>query len=146
MQLVEAQLVVREEMRRGPEYRAPFEDPRLKGLFLMLRQDSEIVAALKQALRKTKYVSYACIFGSFAAGTTHKGSDIDVLIIERAGLDRFEFQITLGKVADRFGRPVNPEFYSAEEFSRKLASLDPVVLSILENPRIELKGATPWQT
>jgi predicted nucleotidyltransferase len=82
----------------------------------------------------------------YAAGTTHKDSDIDVLIIEQAGLDRFEFQLTLGRIAERFGRPMSPEFYSAEEFSRKLASLDPVVLSILDNPRIELKGATPWQT
>ena len=32
------------------------------------------------------------------------------------------------------------------EFGDKLDRLDPVALSILANPRIDLKGALPWQS
>ena len=69
--LVADQLVVREETSRGPEYRAPFDDPRFKSLIMFFRQESVIVTALQRALKPFKSIEYACIFGSFASGTTH---------------------------------------------------------------------------
>ena len=144
-ELAKAQLVVREESSRGPLYRAPFEDPRLAGLFLLVRQDSAIVQQLQRALRSQKGVAYAGVFGSFASGKTQRHSDIDVLVLEQAGIDRFAVMTALAKVADKVKRPVRPEFYSMSEFGDKLDRLDPVALSILANPRIDLKGALPWQ-
>jgi hypothetical protein len=68
---VDSQLAVREETRDGPQYRAPHEDPRLAGLFMLIRQDSELVGRLKRALRgHAKFVTYAGVFGSFASGKT----------------------------------------------------------------------------
>src|SRR5258708_1690127 len=61
--LVARQLVVREDAARGPEYRAPFEDPRLKHLFLLLRQDSALINQLKRALKPFSSLDYACVFG-----------------------------------------------------------------------------------
>lgn len=145
-ELTSNELIVREESVQGPQYRAPFEDARLAGLFLLLRQDSVIVQQLTRALRSTKCIDYAAIFGSFAAGRTHRNSDIDVLVIEQAGLDRLAVMAALAKVADKVQRDIAPSFYSAEEFGGKLDGRDPVAMSILSNPRIDLKGATPWQT
>ncbi len=79
----------REETPHGPAYRAPYEDPRLAGLFLLVRQDSAIVQQLRRALRSAKGIAYAAVFGSFASGKTQRHSDIDVLVLEQPGLDRF---------------------------------------------------------
>lgn len=144
-ELVADQLVIREETKYGPHYRAPREDPRLAGLFTLLRQDSDITEQLKKALKGFKRAPHACIFGSFASGTTHKASDIDVLVLEDGELDRFSVMTELSKVSERIGREVNPEFYSLSEFLGKLESGDPVALSIVANPRIDLKGHPPWQ-
>jgi len=145
MQLTEGQLIERVNARRGPEYRAPQSDPRLKHLFMLLRQDSEIVKLLQRALKSHKFVDYACVFGSFARGTTHAGSDIDVLILEN-GEDRLAVMTTLSKVTDKIGREVNPQFYRSEEFQHLLNKGEPIALSIASGARIDLKGAAPWQT
>jgi predicted nucleotidyltransferase len=144
-ELVADQLVVREDSEHGPLYRAPLEDPRLQGLVLLLRQDSQIVAALTRAVRRFKAIAYAGIFGSFASGKTHRNSDVDVLVLERAELDRFAVMTELGKVAHSIGREVNPEFYGQEEFREKVEQGDSIALAILGNPRIDLKGDIDWQ-
>jgi len=142
--LVRRELVVREEAPRGPEYRAPFEDPRLKHLFLLLREESGIVSALKRALKRFKSVEYAAVFGSFARGETHKGSDIDVLILESETVDRLSVIGELSKVGDRTRRRVNPQFYATSEFKRLVEDNEPVAVSILREPRIDVKGVLPW--
>ena len=144
-ELVNSQLVVREESARGPLYRAPFEDARLTGLFHLIRQDSAIVALLKRALRPFKGIAYAGVFGSFASGNTQRHSDIDVFVLEASVIDRFSVMTALTKVAEKTKRQIKPEFYGFSEFSDKLDQLDPVALSILSNPRLDLKGALPWQ-
>lgn len=145
-ELVDSQLVVREETPHGPQYRAPHEDPRLAGLFTLIRQDSEIISQLKRALRgHAKSITYAGVFGSFASGKTVKDSDVDVLILADANVDQFALLTEFSKVGERVGREVSVQFYSAEEFGDKLKAEDPVALSILANPRIDLKGTMPWQ-
>jgi len=144
-ELVKAQLVVREETALGPLYRAPTEDSRLAGLFLVLRQDSQIVSQLKRIFKAIKGIEYAGIFGSFASGKTHRASDIDVLVLETPETDRFSVMTELSKFSEKLRREVNPEFYTAQEFGEKLDRLDPIALSILANPRIDLKGKLPWQ-
>lgn len=142
--LVKRQLVVREDSPRGPQYRAPFEDPRLKHLFLLLRQDSEIVSLLRRALRRFKSIDYASVFGSFARGETHKGSDVDVLILENSETERLEILSTLSKLSDRIHREVNAQPYATDEFKRLLDAADPIALSIHGQARIGIKGALPW--
>ncbi len=145
-QLVKNQFLVRIQGKRGPEYRAPFEDVRLKGIFLFLRQDSEIVRALHRALRAFKPIEYACIFGSFARGETHAGSDIDVLVLQSSAEDEFDTRTALQAVAQKIGREVNPQFLATGEFIADLEKGESVARSILANARIDLKGEAPWQT
>ena len=115
-------------------------------MFLIIRQDSAIIQQLKRTLKSIKGLNYACVFGSFAAGQTRRDSDIDVLVIGDATLDRFTVMTVLGKVGDKISRDVDPQFYTAQEFQSKLADADPVARGILAHPRIELKSVAPWQT
>jgi predicted nucleotidyltransferase len=144
LKLVADQLVAREETARGPEYRAPFDDPRFKSLIAFFRQESEIVTALKRALKPFKSIEYACIFGSFASGMTHKDSDVDVLVLETSQDDRFQIISALSGVSDRIRREANPQFYSVEEFRNNASQGETIALSILSNPRILLKGTFTW--
>jgi predicted nucleotidyltransferase len=145
-ELVQDQLVIREEDASGPRYRAPHEDPRLAGLFSLIRQDSIIVDQLKRVFKSAKQVEYAAVFGSFASGTTRKDSDIDVLVVESPEADRFQLMGALAKVAERVHISVDPQFYSSDEFRAKLGTGDPLILGILANPRIDLRGNLPWQS
>lgn len=143
-ELVAAQLAVRQATQHGPEYRAPEEDSRLTGLFLLLRQDSELIVRLKRALSRFKAIEYACVFGSFARGATCRGSDIDVLVLEQDNLGRFAVMVMLTKVSERTKREVNPDFYAVDEFSRKIKASDPFAREVVEGGRIDLRGTPPW--
>jgi predicted nucleotidyltransferase len=143
--LVAGQLLLKEETEEGPRYRAPHENPRLKYLFLFLRQDSAIVAQIARTMKKLKSVQYACVFGSFATGTTHMRSDIDVLVLESTEEQRIEVLKAFSALSDSIGREVNPQIYSTEEFQANLARGDSIALSLVSS-RIDLKGAAPWLT
>lgn len=143
-ELVANELVVREETPHGPQYRAPHEDKRLAGLFMVLRHDSQIVEQLVRALKPVKHLAYAGIFGSFASGRAGRDSDIDLVLIEAPDFDRFAALGAIEKVARRVQRDVSPQFYSDEEFSRQIHEADPIVMGILANPRIDLKGSLRW--
>lgn len=143
-ELVAAQLVVRQETQHGPDYRAPEEDSRLTGLFLLLRQDSELILRLKRALSRFKAIEYACVFGSFARGTACRGSDIDVLVLEQESLDRFAVLVSLTKVSERTKREVDSEFYAVDEFRRKIKTGDYFAREVVEGSRIDLRGTPPW--
>lgn len=142
--LVARGLVTRLETQDGPRFRAPFEDARLRHLFLLLRQGSGIVSALQRALRGVKSVRYACVFGSFARGEDGAQSDIDVLILRDREEEQLEIYSQLQRVADRFGREVNPHLLDTQEFLRNVETGEAVAKNILASARIELLGTPPW--
>jgi predicted nucleotidyltransferase len=143
-ELAIAQLVSTRQTPRGIEYAPPVEDPRLKHLFLLLRQDSALVRSLQRRLRALKATTYACIFGSFARGQTHATSDIDVLIL--GAVDEWATRTALQAVALKSKREINPQFLSVQEFLRDLEKGEAVARSILASPRIDLIGEAPWPT
>ncbi len=142
--LVARGLVTRLETQEGPRFRAPFEDARLRHLFLLLRQGSGIVSALQRALRAVKSVRYACVFGSFARGEDGGHSDIDVLVLRDQEEGQLEIYSALQRVADRFGREVNPHLLGTQEFLGDVETGEAVAKSILAHARIELLGTQPW--
>lgn len=142
-QLVADQLVIRETTPLGTGYRAPFEDSRLKYLFIFLRQDSVIVSTLKRALRPLKAIEYVCIFGRFVDLQSHGTSDIDVLLVSPAALadtEQYQVMTALSKAADKIGREINHHHYTAEKLRTSLRESDGYSTGILAGPRIDLKG------
>jgi predicted nucleotidyltransferase len=143
--LEEGQLIVREESSRGPQYRAPYEDERLQPLFALFRQESELVGTLKTALGPVPQVAYACIFGSFAQGTTAATSDVDVLVLEESRDARQQVLSALAKAEERVKQHFDITTMSVKKFREMLAESDAFALSVVGGQRIVLKGeAAPW--
>jgi len=144
--LEEGELIVRENSSRGPQYRAPYEDARLQPLFALMRQESEVVTQLRAALAPVPQVAYACIFGSFAQGTSGVASDVDVLVLEESRDVRQEILAALGKAEEILKRHVDITTMSVEKFQTMLKELDAFALGVMGGNRIVLKGDTlPWQ-
>lgn len=140
-QLVEKQLVEKLDAPRGSEYRAPVGDPRLVGLFQVLRQESVIVQQLRQAFKSQRGVEFAGVFGSFARGTTCAQSDVDVLVLDTEKSDRLLIIAACQRASEKCGRPVNPQFYGFEEFERLVVKeRDPIAVAIAAGSTIHIKG------
>lgn len=94
------------------------------------RAREAIVAKLKalgEVLRRDLGVEGVYVFGSFARGDEHEGSDIDLLIVGRIPgrmVDR------IGEVLRRTDLPVEPLVLTPEELSRLRAAGHPLIARI----------------
>ena len=89
-------------------------------------------AAMRYAvfLRKTKPgIKKIYIFGSYAKGTSHDGSDIDIAIIFDHLADSFDMQVELMKMRRKFDTRIEPHPFSEADFDGS----NPLAKEILEN-------------
>jgi predicted nucleotidyltransferase len=69
------------------------------------------------------------LYGSFARGEVHEGSDIDLLVI---GDFKDRFFDRIGKVLELTDLPVEPLVYTVEEFEEFKESQNPFIIEILK--------------
>ena len=81
----------------------------LKSIFV---KTDFIVYPLKMIFEKNKGVKFVLIFGSFAEGKAHTGSDIDLLVI--GDLKLSEVYKMLKPVEDKIDREINPVVWTIE--------------------------------
>ena len=93
---------------------------------------------LRAALDKVEGIDLAFIFGSYAKGTAHSKSDIDVLVIGNA--DYSELTAATESASMELGRRVDAQLYRAPEWRRKLAEGNTFLRAIAEEPKVFLKG------
>ena len=123
---------------KQPRYRVS-SDPSLKPLQEFFQQGSELVSQLSDRLSKLgERVETAVVFGSIAKGSAGAESDIDLLLV--GDLSRLEAQAFFKPTARKLGRPVNVLTYSADEWQQSIKDKDPLVLEVLQEPNILLKG------
>ena len=80
-------------------------------------------------LKEILPVKEVYLFGSFAKGEIHEGSDIDLLII---GQFEERFFDRIGKVLDLTDLPIEPLVYTVEEFNELKDADNPFLNSILK--------------
>ena len=81
-------------------------------------------------LRKTKPgVKKVFLFGSYAKGTPHKDSDIDLAIIFESLSDSFDMQLELMKMRRKFDIRIEPHPFSESDFNES----NPIANEILKN-------------
>ena len=83
-------------------------------------------------------VTFAFVYGSMAAGTQRPGSDVDLMVLGRAGFADLARALAGAQAALR--REVNPTVTTPREFKQKLAAGDGFARSVLKGPKLWLMG------
>ena len=118
-------------------YRANPDHPAFRDLCSLVLKTDGLVGVLQPALQ-TPDASVAFVFGSIARGETGAASDVDLMVIGSLGLRRLTS--LLSGMTDRLGREINPHVLSPEEFVERKKKRDHVVTSVLNSPKLFVKG------
>jgi len=95
----------------------------------MDKRDALNIASIYIESISSKYViSKAILFGSFAKGTNHDDSDIDIAIIVSNGVDIIDTQIDLMKLRRKIDLRIEPHPFMIGDFNCS----NPVVNEILK--------------
>ena len=89
----------------------------------------ESVKEFAQRLKKALPVREVYLYGTFAKGEVHEGSDIDLIVIGDFKERLFE---RIGKILDLTDLPVEPLVYTPEEFEEMKTSQNPFIIDILK--------------
>jgi predicted nucleotidyltransferase len=106
---------------------------RIRGLDLQRREASalwviEQVRDLARKIRARRRVSAVILYGSFARGDFHEGSDIDLIIV---GDFRERFHKRAAAILDLTDLPVEPICCTGEEFAELVRSKNPFIREAL---------------
>lgn len=111
--------------------------PELQGIAL---KTTGLREQLSEALAGIPDVELAFIFGSAAAGTTGAGSDVDLLVIGKAGLRALAPK--LRPVTSRLGREINPHILTRETLAAKARAGDAFITNVMAAPKLWIIGDT----
>jgi predicted nucleotidyltransferase len=103
---------------------------------LVLKTDG-LIGALQPALVPPD-VHLAFIFGSLARGEANAASDVDLMVIGTLGLRRLASM--LSGQAERLGREINSHTLTPDEFRERKKRGDHFLTTVLESPRLFVKG------
>ncbi len=92
---------------------------------------------LRQAL-STNSIKIAFVFGSIATGEENADSDIDLFILGNISLR--SLSKLLKEPSKKIGREINPHVMTLEEFIKRINEREHFVTSILELPKLMIKG------
>jgi predicted nucleotidyltransferase len=131
-------LVHRREGTRA-YFKAETQSPVFRDLQQLFEKTAGLASILEQILKPFgNKIQCAFIYGSVARSREHAMSDIDVMVIGRAGLA--DLSSALRKTEERLGREVNVTAYSPEEFREKIKSRDHFLTAVLRGRRQFVKG------
>jgi len=107
--------------------------PELKNIMFKTIGFGEI---LKTPLANEREIELAFIYGSYAENTETVKSDIDLFII--GSVSGRKLHSLLRKLANSYGRKINPALYTADEYKKKRNGH--FISAVLKKPKIMLKG------
>lgn len=125
-----------EQRREGTRayFRAEKQSPIFRDLQRIIEKTAGIVPTIQTVLEPFgEKILFAFVYGSIARAQEYVTSDIDLMIIGRAGLA--ELTPALRKVERVLGRELNVTNYSAEEFREQLENNDHFLTSVLRRPK-----------
>jgi predicted nucleotidyltransferase len=139
--LAELGLVLRQEAGRQVHYRANVQSPVFAELAGLLRKTAGLADVLRDALAPLgDEVELAFVYGSMADGSERPGSDVDLMVLGRAGFA--DVTLALAPTANLLGHEVNPTPMPVQDFAHRLAAGDGFARSVATGPKIWLKGTS----
>jgi len=91
--------------------------PLLEEIEAIVRKTLGIEVELGNELRRVKSITFAFIFGSYAAGGMKSGSDIDLYVVGQPNEN--DVYSAVQAVEDKIGKEINYHIASEDEFARK---------------------------
>lgn len=96
-----------------------------------LRRSENLINEIKGFVEKLKRVlpvREVYLYGSFATGEVHEGSDIDLIIV---GDFKERFFDRIGKILELSDLPIEPLVYTPEEFEEMKNTQNPFIQEVL---------------
>ncbi len=119
--------------------KAQTESPVFRELRQLFEKTAGVLPVLERMLQPFRdKIQCAFVYGSVARSTEHSMSDVDLMVIGKAGLA--DLSPVLRKVEARIDREVNVTSYSLEEFRRKVESKDHFLTAVLKGHKQFVKG------
>lgn len=107
----------------------------LKTIFLKTAGAGSII---RECLEKLKAIELVFIYGSFAGGDEHAGSDLDLMIV--GDISDREISRAVSRAEERIGRPVHHSLYSRQEVRKRIKKQDNFILTAFRGPHILICG------
>jgi predicted nucleotidyltransferase len=120
-------------------YRADVASPvhhELQGLCVKTVGHAGMLKAALQPL--ASHIRFAFVFGSYAQGRQHSGSDIDLMVIGTPTLAAMA--AALAESQRRLAREINPNIYRPAEFAAKLRGGHHFINAVMQGPKLFLIG------
>lgn len=137
--LTEAGLLVRSVEGNQVHFKANESSPVFSELQSLMLKTAGMVEVIRHSLASLSgRVETAFLYGSIAGGTFTADSDIDLLVIGKAGFK--EVVKVLAEAEGRLAREINPSVYTEAEFRKKVLSGQQFVTSVLKGPKILVVG------
>ncbi|MCX7172161.1 MAG: helix-turn-helix domain-containing protein [Proteobacteria bacterium] len=137
--LTELGLLLRQETGRKVHYRANTACPIFEDLAALLRKTIGVAEVLRAALLPlAEQIDMAFVYGSVAAGNEGPRSDVDVMVLGRAGFA--PVVKALAPTQQVLRREVNATVMKPGDFTRKRHAGDGFVASVIRGPKLWLIG------
>ncbi len=131
-------LVHRREGTRA-YFKAETQSPVFRDLQQLFEKTAGLAPILEQVLKPFgNKIQSAFIYGSVARSREHASSDVDLMVVGKAGLA--DLSSALRKAEQRLGREVNATVYSPEEFREKVKSQDHFLTTVLKGRKHFVRG------
>lgn len=137
-QLAGAEVLTAEVAGRQLFYRANPACPLFEELRSIAVKTWAVQGPISAALQHLDGIDCAFIFGSYASGSQHAGSDIDLLAI--GSIDFAVLSEAMSGVSPQVGREISVKLYRPEEWRRKLNEGNSFLLTVARGPKIYLAG------
>jgi len=137
--LVASGLLVHRREGTRTYFKAETQSPVFRDLQQLFEKTVGLAPILEQILKPFgNKIECAFIYGSVARSRENAMSDVDLMVIGRAGLA--DLSPALRKAEERLGREVNITAYSPEEFREKIKLRDHFLASVLRGRKQFVKG------
>ena len=137
-QLAGAEVLTSEESGRQLFYRANPACPLFQELRSIAVKTWAVQGQMAAVLEPLEGIECAFIFGSYAAGTQHGRSDIDLLVI--GNIDFAVLSEAMSGVSSLVGREISVKLYRPEEWGRKQGEGNSFLLGVAQGPKIFVFG------
>lgn len=120
-------------------FRAAVDSPIFQELHGLVLKTVGLVGVVREALKPVAdRIEWAFVYGSVARAAEHSASDVDLMIIGRAGLA--DVSSPLRKTERLLGRAVNPITYTPEEFAAKIKSNHHFITTVMRSKKMFILG------